>query len=387
MIQLNRLQDSAGRILISVVFLVCGSACEWMPQRLHTAKSNGFALEKDIDAVVEDEMKANSIVGVAIGISKDGETLIAKGYGSADLENDVPVTSHTVFRIGSITKQFTAVGILMLAERSLLDLDDDITKYIGDYYVPEQTVTIRHLLNHTSGIFNFTGLERHRRIQRLDATHRQIIGLFADEPLEFTPGERYKYSNTGYYLLGMIIKEVTGKKYREFLQEEVLDPFGLKETHRLLNDPIVPNRAEGYRIEDDKILNDEPISMHIPFSAGAIGASVSDLLKWQHALHGQQILKGETYQELITPPTIPNGQKSQYACGLKISQFKGHRTILHGGGIPGFDASMSYYPDSGLSIVVLCNTRGPDIKSTRVAENLWSLLTGGNAKEDSHEVR
>ncbi len=362
------------QFLFLTILFPCLFACGRIDQTVSIEEIEIQKIQEDVDVIVQEEMKANSIVGLAIGISRNGETLIAKGYGSADLENNVPVTEHTVFRIGSVTKQYTAVAILMLAESGLLQLDDDITKYLCDRYVPSQTVTIRNLLNHTSGIVNFTSLEEHRRIQRLDATHEQVIDLFAGEPLEFTPGEKYKYSNTGYYLLGMIVENVAGKKYREFLYEEILDLFKLEETHRLLNDPIVPNRAEGYRIEKGQILNDEPISMHIPFSAGAIGASVSDLLKWQHALHNQKILRGDSYRQLITPPVLPNEQQSKYACGLVVFETQGRQTISHAGGIPGFGAAMAHYPDDDVSIVVLCNTRGPNIKSTRIEKRLAALI-------------
>jgi CubicO group peptidase (beta-lactamase class C family) len=327
-----------------------------------------------LEILIDRLEESGPISGVAVGISVSGETVYLATQGHADLENNIPITEHTVFRIGSLTKQFTAVAILLLAVDGVLRLDDDMASLLLAYPALPKKVSVRHLLNHTSGIVNFTALAEHRRLQRLDATHEEVLALFAGRPLEFPPGRQYHYSNSGYYLLGMIIESVTGKRYADVLRERVFAPAGLMETHYLYHDPLIPNRARGYSRDGRAFLNAEPLSMHIPFSAGALGSSVTDLLRWQRALHHEHFLRPDVYRQLVTPPLLANGKQSIYGCGLKITDIGGKRRLWHGGSIPGFDACMAHYPDESVSIVVLCNTRQADAEN--IEKNLASQILG-----------
>ena len=310
-----------------------------------------------IDAVVEQAMADGPLAGVSIGVRHGGETIVAKGYGYADLENDVRATEHTVYRIGSITKQFTATAIMMLVEDGKLSLDDELTTFLPDYPANDNTVTVRHLLNHTSGIKSYTGLGcMWQEKMTLALSHEELIALFADEPFDFPPGEQYRYNNSGYYLLGVIIEKVTDQSYAEVLRERVWDPLAMLESHYLYNAPIVRHRAEGYKVEAGALLNDDPLSMLQPFSAGALGSSVHDMLTWLQAFHERRVVSDDSYRQMTTPGTLNNGEALGYGFGLAVGDFEDHPVISHGGGINGFTTHSSYYPDDDIAIVVLCNT-------------------------------
>ena len=242
------------------------------------------ALLDRIDALVSDSMEATQTPGISVAVQYGGELILARGYGLADVENNVLATEHTVYRIGSVTKQFTAAAVMKLVEAGKVALDEPITKYFPDYPEGEFHLTVGQLLDHTSGIKGYTEMPSFWEQSRLDLSHEQMIELFAAEPYEFEPGDRYQYSNSGYYLAGLLIEKASGRTYAEFLRETFFRPLGMRESHYLYSDPIVPNRAEGYRVEDGVLLNDEPLSMLLPFSAGALGSSVLDLVRWTTAL-------------------------------------------------------------------------------------------------------
>ena len=327
-----------------------------------------------IDAVVEQAMADGPLAGVSIGVRHGGETIVAKGYGYADLENDVRATEHTVYRIVSITKQFTATAIMMLVEDGKLSLDDELTTFLPDYPANDNTVTVRHLLNHTSGIKSYTGLGRMwQEKMTLALSHEELIALFADEPFDFPPGEQYRYNNSGYYLLGVIIEKVTDQSYAEVLRERVWDPLAMLESHYLYNAPIVRHRAEGYKVEAGALLNDDPLSMLQPFSAGALGSSVHDMLTWLQAFHERRVVSDDSYRQMTTPWTLNNGEALGYGFGLAVGDFEDHPVISHGGGINGFTTHSSYYPDDDIAIVVLCNT---PTNTGRVERRIARLMLG-----------
>lgn len=334
------------------------------------AREEPAALAAKIDPLVLEAMKRDQVVGASVGVMKHGEILLAKGYGYADLENRVPATEHTVYRLGSITKQFTAVAIMMLVEQGRVGLDDEITKYLPDYPTRGHKITIDRLLNHTSGIKGYTEMgEKFWGRARLDLPHEEMIDLFSSEPFQFAPGERYQYNNSAFYLLGVLIEKVSEKSYAEFLRENIFNPGGLDETHYLYNSPIIENRAEGYEVREGKVINDDPLSMWLPFSAGALGSSVTDLLAWQAALVEHRLISRESCEKMVTPATLHDGSKTTYGYGLAIGAMAGRRKIAHGGGINGFRTQLSYYPEEDLTVAVLCNTGSavPDALESKIA--------------------
>jgi CubicO group peptidase (beta-lactamase class C family) len=308
-----------------------------------------------------------SFMGTVL-VVKDGKTLIDQGYGSADLEWNIPDSPTTKFRLGSITKQFTAASILLLQERGKLNIDDPVSKYMPDAPASWSKVTIYNVLTHTSGIPNFTSFPDYRSTEWKDTNPTELVARFRDKSLEFEPGTKFNYSNSGYVLLGYLIEKISGQTYGDFLQQNIFTPLGMKDTGIDSNAAILPQRAQGYRRTPRGIEHDGYISMTIPFSAGALYSTTGDLLKWEQGLFGGKVLKPESLAKMMTP------FKGGYGCGLFIRTVDGHKLITHGGGIEGFNTSLNYYPDDRLTVIVLGNLTGgaPDM----IASNLGKVALG-----------
>lgn len=305
--------------------------------------------------------------GAAVAVRIGGEIVHAAGYGLANLEWGLPIDPDTVFRIGSITKQFTGAAILRLAERGKLGLDDRIERHLPEYPMNGRTITVRQLLNHTSGIKNVTELPLFAEFQRKDHTLKQAIALFQDLPPDFEPGEKWRYSNSGYILLGAIIETVAGQDYATFLQEEFFGPLGMTRTSYLLDAPIVTKRASGYEPTRSGPVNTSPISMTLPHAAGALGSTVGDLLTWDAALHGGRVLSAESYAAMITPGKLNDGSPTTYGLGLSRGAYRGIDAIGHNGGINGFVSTLEYWPGSDLSVAILANITSFPTASARLA--------------------
>ena len=235
-----------------------------------------------VDSVANAAVAARRTAGVSVAVVKGGRTLLAKGYGFADLENDIPATPATVYRIGSITKQFTAAGIMRLAEQGKLSLDDTVQRFLPAFPTQGNRVTIRHLLNHTSGIRSYTSLgPKFGRVTRLDLVPDSLVALFSGEPFDFKPGDAWRYNNSGYFLLGMIIEKVSGKSYAQYVQDEFFKPLGLNSTVYCDQAPIIKRRAQGYNPRPGGgFVNAEPLSMTQPYAAGSLCSTVTDLAAW-----------------------------------------------------------------------------------------------------------
>ncbi len=318
------------------------------------ADDRGVLLDR-IDALVDDSMEATQTPGISVAVQHRGELVLAKGYGLAEVENKVPATEHTVYRIGSVTKQFTAAAVIKLVEDGRVSLDDPMTEFFPDYPVGEFHITVGQLLDHTSGIKGYTEMPPFWEQGRLDLSHEQMIELFSSVAYEFEPGDRYQYNNSGYYLAGLLIEKASGRSYAEYLEETFFRPLGMRESHYLYNDPIVPNRAEGYRVEEGVLLNDEPLSMHLPFAAGALGASVLDLIRWSVALGAGEVVGTDGLQAMTTRRRLPSGDEIGYGLGLFVGEMAGRTKVEHGGGINGFLSQLSWYPDDDLIVAVLTN--------------------------------
>jgi CubicO group peptidase (beta-lactamase class C family) len=310
-----------------------------------------------IDSLAAAFLADGPVAGVSVAVVKGRDTILMKGYGLADVENDVPVTAKTVHRIGSITKQFTSAAIMRLVEEGKLSLDDTLGKMLPNTPSAWRGVTLRRLLNHTSGIRSYTGAgPRWLRRRREDMSPDSIVSIVRDDTLDFRPGVRWSYNNTGYVLLGMIIERASGKPYAKYLEDEFFRPLGLSQTYYCSAQPIIKHRAQGYELSNRQLVNAEYLSMTQPFSAGALCSTVGDLVAWQRALVGGSVVRPASYVAMTSPEKLSDGKPLTYGYGLGVGMLETHRRVGHGGGINGFITDLSYYPADTLHVVVLANT-------------------------------
>jgi CubicO group peptidase (beta-lactamase class C family) len=301
--------------------------------------------------IVDSFVDAKQFMGTVL-VARDGHILLDKGYGDADLEWQIPNSPTTKFRIGSMTKQFTAASIMLLEERGKLNVNDPVKKYMPDAPAAWDKVTIASVLSHTSGIPSFTSFPDYHAKEATPTTPAELVARFRDKPLDFPPGEKWSYSNSGYVLLGYLIEKISGQTYQEFLQQNILTPLAMHDTGYDSNQAIIPRRASGYSPGPNGPENTGYIDMTIPFSAGALYSTTEDLLKWEQALFAGKVVSQASLAKMIAPV------KNDYGFGLAIHDESGHKVIEHGGGIEGFNTQMNYYPDDKLVIIVLGNLNG-----------------------------
>ncbi len=308
-----------------------------------------------IDQSVESRMQRGRWAGLALGVQR-GHDFDLRCHGSADLEHNIPVSLDSVFRVGSLTKQYTAALILRLAEVGRLSIDDEITKYLPDYSVNGRTITLHHLLSHTSGLPDYGTLPdvRHRPH---NMSPDEIAEKVSSHPFQFEPGEQCMYNNFGYHLLGLVIERVTEQPYRECIKKYLTEPLGLKATLYLDNEPIVANRVRGYSLDNGRLVNAAHLNINLPYAAGAMGASIKDVVAWQTGLNQLQVLNEGSLERMRTPTPLPSGIDNAYGYGVAMANLDGIRKITHTGGINGFASVLSYYPDEELTIAVLVNTQ------------------------------
>jgi CubicO group peptidase (beta-lactamase class C family) len=337
---------------------------------LLAAIANAQSVTSDaVDEYVKAEMQRQNIPGLALLIARDGNIIRAQGFGVSNVEHQVPVKPETVFQSGSMGKQFTATAIMMLMEEGKIGLDDPIAKYLKDAPATWNNVSVRQLLSHTAGFtdypdnFNF----------RADYTEDQLLKIISGVPLAFAPGTKWSYSNLGYATLGILIHQVTGKFYGDFLQQRIFHPLGM-ETTRIINEAdIIPNRAAGYRSVKGELKNQEWVSPTVNTTAdGSLYFSILDLAKWDAALYTEKLLKRSSLEQMWTPAKFNNGSPNpdRYGFGWYITSNHGRRVVGHSGAWQGFKAHISRYVDDKLTIVVLANLAGSDPKriSDHVAE-------------------
>jgi CubicO group peptidase (beta-lactamase class C family) len=313
----------------------------------------GTAVGDEVDDYIKAQMEQHRIPGIALRIIQEGKVTKTATYGMANLELNVPVKTETVFEIGSITKQFTAAGILLLAQEGKLSVDDRISRHLKNTPVAWTNITIRHLLSHTSGIKSYTGLSGFELTRHL--TQEQFIRAIGQHPLEFQPGESWKYCNTGFNLLGFIIENVSGKKYWDFMNERIFRPLEMTATRDRRPDDIIPNRAAGYEQTNHVWINRD-YDLTDVFAAGAIVSNIEDLTKWNAALDCDAILNSSTKEQMWTPAKLNNGKATKYGFGWFIESVERHKNFGHGGSTSGFSASIQRFPDDKLAVIVLSNT-------------------------------
>ncbi len=313
-------------------------------------------LSKAVDGLAKDIIETKRSAALGIAIDQGGKMLLDKGYGYADLEKKIRATPETIFRIGSVTKQFTAVAIVQLQLAGKLALDDPITKVLTDYPAPPKTVTIKNLLQHTSGIHSFTSLPSYIAKMKEDVTHADIIARFDTLPLDFDPGTKWNYSNSGYYLLGMIIERASGESYADYLAKHVLAPAGLQ--HTRYEAPDGSGRAQGYRRNGKELAVAGPLSMTQPFSAGALVSTASDLVAWQRALVERRMNPPDAFDRITGDLAETGAPGKNYGYGISVAMRDDVKGISHGGGINGFTSLLIYFPGTDRTIAILANTEG-----------------------------
>ena len=316
---------------------------------LLASRVSGQDFAASADAYVQSWVRDGQFRG-AVLVAKDGAPVFRRAYGFANEEWDLASTPETKFRLGSITKQFTAVAILQLAERGKLKLEDPIKAYYADAPAAWDQITIRHLLNHTSGIPSYTDQPGFFAQKSRDRrTPAEIAKLTQDLPLQFEPGAQFRYNNTGYVLLGHVIEKVTGETYPAYVRKNLFDPLGMKDSGYDSSVAILKKRATGYSGNGE---NAAYLDMSLPHAAGSLYSTVDDLLKWDQAIDAGKLITKESFAQMTTPG------KGDYGFGLVIRPIGGHKTQAHGGGINGFSTFMARFPDHHVTVIVLANQEG-----------------------------
>ena len=337
------------------------------------------ALSAKLHHVAETYQKNRRFIGSVL-VAKGGQVLIEKGYGMADMEWDVPNTPATKFRLGSITKQFTATAILQLQEQHKLSVNDKACGYFEACAEAWKGITIQQLLTHTSGIPSYTDDKEFvkPKFMRVPLTPAEIVLLSKDKPLEFDSGTKFKYDNTGYIFLGAIIEKVSGEKYADYLKKHIFDPLGMMDSGYDNPKTILKNRASGYGPQGSGFANADYLDMSLPYAAGSLYSTVKDLYKWDRALYGDTVLTKASRDEMFTPV------KDGYGYGIMTAPMFEHKHLGHGGGINGFSSMISRFPDDDAVVIVLSNNAAGD--ASGVARNLAGTLFGAKVSLPGERV-
>ncbi len=331
--------------------------------------------EVDFESIVQQAYTADA-PGAAVIVVREGRVLYRGARGMANLELDVPLQPDNVFRVGSITKQFTAAAILLLADEGRLSLSDPITRFLPDYPLQGNAVTLSHLLSHTSGIANYTEIPEWQVTTRNDVSVPQLMAMFRDKPFDFTPGAHWKYDNSGYILLGAVIEKLSGQKFGDFLRTRIFDPLGMTNTRYEDVSRIIPRRVPGYMRDDAGWRNADYLSMSQPYAAGAVISNVDDLARWNAAIDSGQLLKPASWQRAQQSFVLADGTPTRYGAGWILGRVGPVATVEHGGGINGFNAYVLRAPDRHVYVAVLANASPPPTPPQEVAVKLAALALG-----------
>ncbi|HEU4633570.1 MAG TPA: serine hydrolase [Flavisolibacter sp.] len=345
-----------------LLFLLCGIL-------FHGAFAQG---DKRLTAAFDTVLKAHYPLngpGVTVLVSRHGKILYKKAMGMANVELQVPMETTHVFRIGSITKQFTAIAILQLMEQGKLNLQDEITTFIPDYPVQGAKITVEHLLTHTSGIRDYTSIKDSADRSKTDFTPAEMIAYFKNQPLRFAPGTRYEYSNSNYFLLGFIIEKITGKTFEQYLEAHFFRPLGMSRSFYDKTATIIRNRASGYTQVERRLENAATISMTQPYAAGSLLSTVEDLFTWNQAVQSHKLVKKQTLDKAFTRYKLVNGKETSYGYGWRFGFIQESPSIWHGGLINGFRTMALYLPGEEVYVVVLtnCDCSAPEDLTAKLA--------------------
>ncbi|HLK55217.1 MAG TPA: serine hydrolase domain-containing protein [Chthonomonadaceae bacterium] len=324
-----------------------------------------------IDDYIKAQMASWHIPSVSLAVAREGKALTARAYGFSNVELSAHATPNSVYSIGSITKHFTATAILLLVKEGKLRLEDPITRYLPDLPPACKDITVRHLLNHTSGLIDYTEIPGSIRFARLDRTPEQVVAPALEHPLQFSPGERFAYTNTGYILLGMIVERIAGKPYGQFLKERFFDPLQMTATRLDDKRTVIANRSAGYNWFEGKLYNADYGSPTNKWASGGLISTAEDLIRWDAALASGKILPRTLVEQMMTPGQLTGGERLEYGLGNELARQGAHRVAGHGGETFGFSSMFARYPDDHLVVVVLCNAG--DVPSEDFAKHIAGL--------------
>ncbi|WP_406824757.1 serine hydrolase domain-containing protein [Pedobacter sp. KACC 23697] len=343
--------------------LVC---CLLLPAAVKSQTLSG-EIDHLIKTVITDQQGPGGVFMVA----RKGKVIYQKAFGKANLELGVNLTPENVFQLGSMTKQFTAVSVLLLAQQGKLNVNDPISKYITDYPAGNE-ITIHHLLTHTSGIKDFTKMKSLASIAQKEMTPKMMVDFFKDEPVDFAPGERFEYNNSGYALLGYLIEVVSGERYADFIQHHIFDQLGMSHSYYASEKQVIKNRAYGYQKKEHVYVNKTAINFSVPFASGSLMSTPADLLKWQNALTQHKLLNAAESLKAFSSYKLNNGTPFNYGYGWHIKELEGLPVRTHGGSIFGFKSMGVYVPGEDIYVVGLtnCDCHSP----TSLTENIARLV-------------
>jgi len=339
---------------------------------------SGGDLPAKVDAAVEAQRLAQKIPGVSLAVCRDGKVVKATGYGLGNVEWNASVTPETIFQTGSVGKQFTAMAVMMLVEEGKIGLDDKLSRYVPESPEIWKEVTIRKLLTHTSGIADYAGDVGPMGNQvidlRRDYTEEELLGAFSKLKMDFAPGEKWSYSNTGYVLLGIVIHRVTGKFYGDLLQERIFGPLGMHATRIISEADIVPQRSAGYRLVKGELKNQEWVSPTLNTTAdGALYTNVMDLAKWDAALREKKFVPAASYELMWSPVKLNDGKTYPYGFGWFLSEKNGRKSVSHDGAWQGFTMGIARYLTEGLTVIVMTNLDSDHSKPEKIVEDVAAI--------------
>ena len=331
--------------------------------------------DSSLDGIVAQYASQGRFMGTVL-VARGDEVLLRKGYGFADLEENIPNAPSTKFRLGSLTKQFTAASILLLQERGKLTVEDRVRKYVPEAPQSWENISLVHLLTHTSGIADFTGFAEYSTLKIHPSTPRKTMSWFRNRPLEFSAGERWSYSNSGYVVLGLVIENITGATYEQFVQDNIFRSLGMIDSSYDLTTTLMPHHAVGYVPGPSGPVPADFIDMSVPYSAGGLLSTVEDLWRWERALFGGRLLSAESLKRMTTP--FKNG----YAFGLLVDSRSNRTVVAHAGEIEGFDTYLAYYAKTGTTIAVLSNLSSSN--AAQIGLGLGDLIHHGEVSMRTH---
>lgn len=307
--------------------------------------------------LVKEKLESQS-PGGSVLVSKNGKNIYDYHYGKANLELDASTSAESVYRIASVSKQFTAIAILKLAEEGKLQISDNITKYINDYPTQGNTITIEHLLSHTSGIKDYLNIEGfNKTFQRNDMSPKELIDYFKDEPMDFKSGTKYNYSSSGYIILGHIIELISNQTYQDYMQEHIFEPLSLSNTSYDDTFSLIENRVSGYQKKGNNYVNPDFLSMTLPYAAGSLLSTTEDLFKWNQALATYKIVSAKTLNAAYSRYTLQSGKPSLHGYGWKIGNVQDVKAVKHSGGINGFVSQVLSIPEKDIYVAILTNSQ------------------------------
>ena len=359
---------------MAAILVFCALSLETFGQAPGAANQN---ITPKINEYMDALVKAGKFNGSVL-VAREGKILVSKGYGMANFELDVPNTPQTKFRLGSITKPFTAMAIMILQERGKLNVQDSICKYLADCPAAWQQITLHHLLSHTSGLAKHDKAGDYLKTAMMPMTVTQLIDNFRNKPADFKPGEKFDYNNNGYILLGYVIEKVSGQSYEVFLRENIFAPLRMTDTGYDDHDPIIKNRAAGYRRDDERVggdlFNAHYTDISQQLSAGGLYSTTGDLMRLDQALYDHVFLSPKTLDTMFAPMIGKYGPPPTYGYGWFVNQQLNRRAISHPGGVPGFTSILTRFPDDKVLIVLLGNLENSQV--IRASNDLAAIIFG-----------